>query len=136
MCRLKICSVVLLPALKPAWSSAMIVSACGFNLFSMIFSMALLGYTVQRTIFNCPMETSALYINHKNKSDKPSRYSVKHVVEPIYIPRALNTELDDDQGDLLYSAGPHRNLWWLFPRVRGFGRMFDNSFPARAFFFK
>ena len=36
---LKICSVVLLPALKPVCSSAMIVSACGFNLFSMIFSM-------------------------------------------------------------------------------------------------
>ena len=30
---------VLLPALKPACSSAMIVSAFGFNLFSMIFSM-------------------------------------------------------------------------------------------------
>ena len=41
--RLKICSVVLLPALKPACSSAMIFSACGFNLFSMIFSMTLLG---------------------------------------------------------------------------------------------
>ena len=37
MRRLKICSVVLLPALKPAGSSAMIFSACGFNLFSMIF---------------------------------------------------------------------------------------------------
>ena len=41
--RLKICSVVLLPALKPACSSAMIFSACGFNLFNMIFSMTLLG---------------------------------------------------------------------------------------------
>ena len=29
---LKICSVVLFPALKPACSSAMILSACGFNL--------------------------------------------------------------------------------------------------------
>ena len=37
--RLKICSVVLLPALKPACSSAMIFSACGFYLFSMTFSM-------------------------------------------------------------------------------------------------
>ena len=43
MRRLKICSVVLLPALKPACSSAMIFSACGFNLFNMIFSMTLLG---------------------------------------------------------------------------------------------
>ena len=43
MRRLKICSVVLLPALKPACSSAMIFSACSFNLFSMTFSMTLLG---------------------------------------------------------------------------------------------
>ena len=41
--RLKICSVVLLPALKLVCSSAMIFSACGFNLFSMIFSITLLG---------------------------------------------------------------------------------------------
>ena len=40
---LKICSVVLLPALKPACTSAMIFSACGFNLLSIIFSMTLLG---------------------------------------------------------------------------------------------
>ena len=39
----KIYSVVRLPALKPACSSAMI-SACGFNLFSMIFSMTSLGW--------------------------------------------------------------------------------------------
>ena len=43
ICRLKICSVVLLPALKPDCSSTIIFSACGFNLFSMIFSMTLLG---------------------------------------------------------------------------------------------
>ena len=43
ICRLKSCAVVLLPALKPACSSAMIFSSCGFNLFSVIFSMALLG---------------------------------------------------------------------------------------------
>ena len=41
--RLKICSVVPLPALKPACSSAMIFSACGLNLFGMIFSMTILG---------------------------------------------------------------------------------------------
>ena len=43
---LKICSVVFLPALKPACSLAMIFSACGFNLFSMIFSMTLLGLSL------------------------------------------------------------------------------------------
>ena len=36
---LKISSVVLLPAPKPACSSVMIFSTCGFDLFSMIFSM-------------------------------------------------------------------------------------------------
>ena len=28
-----------------------------------------------------------------------------------------------------------RSWFWLFPRVRGFRRMFDNSIPACAFFF-
>ena len=45
--RFKICSVVLLPALKPAYSSVMIFSACGFNLFSMIFSMTFLGWLMR-----------------------------------------------------------------------------------------
>ena len=40
---LKICSVLLLPALKPTCSSAMSFSACGFSLLSIIFSMTLLG---------------------------------------------------------------------------------------------
>ena len=31
--------MVLLPAMKPACSSVMIFSACGFSLFSMIFCM-------------------------------------------------------------------------------------------------
>ena len=30
-------------------------------------------------------------------------------LEPIYIPRALNTGTYIRQGDLFYSAGPHRN---------------------------
>ena len=56
MRRLKICSVVLLPALKPACSSAMIVSACGFNLFSIIFSITLLGWLMRlivRQFWHC-----------------------------------------------------------------------------------
>ena len=40
---MKISSVALLPALKLACSSVMIFSTCGFNLFSLIFSMTLLG---------------------------------------------------------------------------------------------
>ena len=45
--KLTICSVVFLPALKPDCSSAMMFSACGFNLFSMIFSMSLPGWLVR-----------------------------------------------------------------------------------------
>ena len=44
--RLKICSVVLLPALNPACSSAIISSAWGFSLFKMTFSMTLKYNTV------------------------------------------------------------------------------------------
>ena len=40
---MKICSVMLLPALKPVCSSGIIFSACGFNLFSMVFSMTLIA---------------------------------------------------------------------------------------------
>ena len=40
--RLKICSVVVLPALNPACSSAIISSARDLSLFKMTFSMALL----------------------------------------------------------------------------------------------
>ena len=39
---MNVCSVVLLLALKPACSSAMISSACGWSLFRMIFNMTLL----------------------------------------------------------------------------------------------
>ena len=49
--RLKICSVELLPALKPACSSAMIFSTFGFNLFSMIFSLTLLGWLMRLIIW-------------------------------------------------------------------------------------
>ena len=40
-------TVVLLPALKPAWSSAMVFFACGFSLFSIIFNMTLLGWLMR-----------------------------------------------------------------------------------------
>ena len=42
-----LCSVVLFPALKPAYSSSMIFSACGFDLFSIIFSITLLGWLMR-----------------------------------------------------------------------------------------
>ena len=45
--RLKICSVVLLPALNPACSSAIISSAWGFSLFKMTFSMTLLEWLMR-----------------------------------------------------------------------------------------
>ena len=46
-------------------------------------------------------------------------------LEPIYIPRALNTGTCIQQGDLFYPAGVHRNRYW--PQLtqekigRGFG---------------
>ena len=40
--KVKICSVVLLPALNPACSSAIISSAWGLSLFKMTFNMTLL----------------------------------------------------------------------------------------------
>ena len=46
-CCLKICSVVLRPGLKPACSSAMVISACGFSRFSKNFSVSLLGWLMR-----------------------------------------------------------------------------------------
>ena len=48
--KIKICSVVLPPALKSACSSAMIFSDYGFTLFSMIFSMTLLGCLMRHIV--------------------------------------------------------------------------------------
>ena len=47
---MRIYPVVLLPALTPVCSSAAIFSACGFNLFIMIFSMNLLGWLMRLTV--------------------------------------------------------------------------------------
>ena len=44
--RLRICSVVLLPTLKPACSSLIISSACGFSLSRRILCMTLLGWLI------------------------------------------------------------------------------------------
>ena len=49
--RLKICSVLLLPARRPACSSAVIFSAYGFNLFSMTFSMTLLWWLMRLIVW-------------------------------------------------------------------------------------
>ena len=48
--RLNMCSVVLLPALKPACSNAVISSACGWSLFREIFNMTLLGCLIRLTV--------------------------------------------------------------------------------------
>ena len=41
-------------------------------------------------------------------------HNEKNILEPIYISGALNTGtctvIDNEQGDLTYSAGGHRNL--------------------------
>ena len=44
---IEICSVVFLPALKSACSSAMISSPCGLSLFRMIFNMTILGWLIR-----------------------------------------------------------------------------------------
>ena len=44
---LKICCALLHPGLKPACSSAMIFSACGFSRFRKIFSITLLGWLMR-----------------------------------------------------------------------------------------
>ena len=45
--RLNICSVVLLLAMKPACSSAIISLSCGWSLFRMIFNITLLGWLIR-----------------------------------------------------------------------------------------
>ena len=52
-------------------------------------------------------------------------------LEPIYIPRALNTGTSPRQGDLFYSAGLHRNRVLAAASTgkigRGFGKMQVNG---------
>ena len=59
-CRLKICSVVLLPALKPACTSAIIFYAGGFSLFSMIFSMTLVTDEADRSVVLALLQVAIL----------------------------------------------------------------------------
>ena len=75
--RLKICSVLLLPALKPTCSSAVIFSACGFNLFSMenfvfsiICSHAVITRNFRTNLYNTRHRTSllSLELQHRNQS--------------------------------------------------------------------
>ena len=48
--------------------------------------------------------------------------------EPIYIPRALNTGTCIRQGDLLYSAGLHRNHVSATPNTgKNWERLFENA---------
>ena len=42
-------------------------------------------------------------------SERKTRKTIAHALEPIYIPRALNTGTCIQQGDLFYSADLHRN---------------------------
>ena len=47
--------------------------------------------------------------------------------EPIYIPRALNTETCIRQGDLFYSAGLHRNHVLVTTNTEKIGRSFGKN---------
>ena len=42
-------------------------------------------------------------------SERKTTKTITHVLEPIYIPRALNTGTCIQQGNLFYSEGLHRN---------------------------
>ena len=60
--------------------------------------------------------TAKDYIRAEHKLHSNSKLFISQVilpqatfVEPIYIPRALNTGTYIQQGDLFYSAGLHRN---------------------------
>ena len=47
--------------------------------------------------------------------------------EPIYIPRALNTGICIQQGDLFYSAGIHRNIVLATAKTGEIGTGFGNN---------
>ena len=49
------------------------------------------------------------------------------LVEPIYIPRALNTGTCIQQGDLFYSAGLHRNHALGTANIEEIGRGFGTN---------
>ena len=74
--RLKICPVVLLPALKPACSSVMIFSACGFNLTivkqgkdTIVQDRSGKCVTEERAILNRWTEYCTELYNHKANGD-------------------------------------------------------------------
>ena len=50
-----------------------------------------------------------------------------HVLEPIYIPRALNTGTCIQQGDLFYSAGLHRSHVLATANTGKIGRGFGKN---------
>ena len=60
--------------------------------------------------------TTKYYIRAERKLHSTSMLFISQVIipqvmffEPIYIPQVLNTGTCIQQGDLFYSAGPHRN---------------------------
>ena len=65
-------------------------------------------YSFHKSFFQTTTQISTIH----NSKRKP-RKRVVHILEPIYIPRALNTETcincNNEKGGLFYSAGPHRN---------------------------
>ena len=60
-------------------------------------------------------------------SERKPRKTITHVLEPIYIPRALNTGTCIQQGDLFYPAGLHRNRCQLQLTQEKFGRGFGKN---------
>ena len=64
--------------------------------------------------------TTSLFFSKHNynsihNSERNPRKTITHILEPIYIPRALSTGTCIQQGDVFYSAGLHRN--WCSPQL-------------------
>ena len=83
--RLKICSVVLLPALKRASSSAIIVSAFGFYLLNMIFTITLLGWLIVRWFWYCCMLPFLRSVLTKNWVHRVGHFPVCQILLQIIV---------------------------------------------------
>ena len=84
--------------------------------------------------------TTKDYIRAEHKLHSVSKLVISQVImlqvlflEPIYIPRALNTGTCIRQGDLFYSAGQHRNHVLATDNTgkigRGFGKKMQVNGP-------
>ena len=62
-----------------------------------------------KSLFLKPQPKFYPQFRNANPEKKKGKKTITHVLKPSYIPRALNTGTCIQQGDLLNSAGLHRN---------------------------